>query len=399
VNESSTVIGVPEHVPSAAKTDVVFAFSLETLDDAIGREFHRPPDQMVCALAGDPRVGELLIADPWRSYASGIKRRTGFRFTEPFTLAGRRIVRVRPRRLARHDSTDLATVEATYHRYGELLGRALARARGLSEPQPRSAALVTYHPFVAGFCDAPWIERVVYVGRDDWTSDHKIPQWRDVFLKAYQRIEERGADIFAVSKELAGRLSPRATVIPNGVIADVWRPRYPAPASIDSLPRPRAVYTGTMDRFERELVEISNRTVGSLVLIGPCDPSTLQWLKSLDRVHYFEPVGQQELAAMVQGCDIGLIPHFDREFTRAMSPLKLYEYLAAGLPVVSVDLPPIHGVDDERVLICAADDWASGLNRAVEMGHAPEDYRQRFIDEVSWERRLHTVIDAAVGSG
>ena len=384
--------------PSSADStsDVVFAFSLETLDDAILREFHRPPDQMLRALAGDARVGRLLIADPWRSYVSAIKRRTGFRFTEPFTLLGRETVRVRPRRLRRFDSTNLQKVEESYHRYGELIGRALASTRGVAEPQPKSAALVTYHPFVAAFCDAPWIRKVVYVGRDDWAADQRLAQWGELFAEAYRRLDAGGAEIFAVSQELAGRLSPRASVIPNGVNAELWRTRQPAPAAIDALPRPRAVYTGTMDRFDRELIEITARTVGSLVLLGSCEAPTLQWLQSLDNVYYGGLVGQQELAATVQACDIGLIPHIDRDFTRAMSPLKMYEYLAAGLPVVTVDLPPVHGVDDDRVLICGRDNWADGLNRAVEMGLASESYRERFIDESSWEQRLRRVVDLAV---
>ena len=77
--------------------------------------------------------------------------------------------------------------------------------------------------------------------------------------------------------------------------------------------------------------------------------------------------------------------------------MKLYEYLAAGLPVVSVDLPPVHGVDDERIVICGETDWADGLMRAAAMGPAPEDHRQHFIDTVSWEQRMGQVVDAALG--
>ena len=80
-------------------------------------------------------------------------------------------------------------------------------------------------------------------------------------------------------------------------------------------------------------------------------PPTVEWLRSRDPVHMFDTVGQAEPVATAQACDIGLIPHRQQAGIRAMSPLKLYEYLAAGLPVVSVDLPSVHGVDDDRVLI------------------------------------------------
>jgi glycosyltransferase involved in cell wall biosynthesis len=382
-----------------SRADVVFTFALEMLDDAVIREFCRPPDQTLLALARDERVGQLLVADSWRSYVLSASRRRKVRLSECATIAGRDVVRVRPHRLRRDDATDLATVERSYLRYGALLGRALAGARGERAPGPKPASLVTYNPFVAAFCDAPWISNVVYFGQDDWATDERVAQWADLYRKAYKRMDDRGATIFGVSEELAARMSPRASVVPNGVIADVWRPRYPVPSRIAALPGPRAIYTGSFtDRLDATLVENTAKSVGSLLLIGySCDDRIVRWLHSLDNVHVFGWVGQRELAATVQACDVGIIPHRDQDFFRAMSPLKLYEYLAAGLPVVSVDLPPVHGIDDERVRICGHEDWANGLTEAIESGPASEDRRLQFIDEVSWERRMRVVVDAAVG--
>jgi glycosyltransferase involved in cell wall biosynthesis len=372
---------------------------MEMFEDAINREFCRPPDQTLLALAHDERVGRLLVADPWRSYVASMVRRRGVRLDTPLTVGGRNAVRVRPHRLRVDDATDLATVERSYQAYGRALGRALARTRGEATPAPESAALVTYHPFVAAFCTAPWIREVVYFGQDDWATGEGVRQYWPLYREAYRRIDERKAAIFCVSEELAARLSPRATVVPNGVIADVWRPRYPAPGRIAALPGPRAIYTGTIDdRLAASLVEETARAVGSLIMIGhPGDAEVIAWLRSLPNTHVFDSVGQRELAATVQACDVGLIPHRDQEGIRAMSPLKLYEYLAAGLPVLSVDFPPIHGVDDARVIIGSRSAWTEGLTHAIGLGHAPDERRQRFIDEVSWERRMRPVVDAAIG--
>ncbi|MEV8513124.1 glycosyltransferase [Dactylosporangium sp. NPDC051484] len=368
-------------------------------DDSVKREFCWPSDQTLLALAADERVGHLVVADPFRSYVLSAARRRPLNLVEDFTVGGRAATRARPYRLRKVDSTDLGTVERAYQRYGVLLGQALARARGEQEPRPESATLVTFHPFAAAFCDAPWISKIVYLGEDDWATGEGVRQWWDLYKEAYRRIDERKATIFAVSAELAGRLSPRAMVAANGVIADVWRPRYPAPPRIDELKRPRATYTGSIgDRLDKDLVELTASKVGSLIFMGPHrDSETIEWLRSIDNVHVFGPVGQRELAATVQACDVGLIPHRDQAGIRAMSPLKLYEYLSAGLPVVSVDLPPIHGVDDERVQICRREDWAAGLSRALSMERVDEERRQRFIDEVSWQQRMRPVVDAAVG--
>lgn len=380
--------------------DVVFTFSMEMLDDAVDREFCRPPDQTLLALAGDERVGRLLTADAWRSYPVSLARRRPVRLLERVTLADRDAVRVRPHHLRVGESTRLRTVERDYRRYGEVLGLALARTRGERLLRPRSATLVTYHPFVAAFCDAAWIRDIVYFGQDDWATGEGVRPWWDLYLESYRRIEERGTAIFAVSEELAGRLSPRTVVVPNGVPPEVWRHDRPAPARIAALPGPRAVYTGTIDdRLEVPLVEATARAVGSLVMIGhQPDPDVVRWLRSLDNVHLFGTVGQEELAATVRACDLGVIPHRDQACIRAMSPLKLYEYLAAGLPVLAVDTPPMHGVDDARVHISDRSDWTSGVATALALGHASDAHRLHFLDKVSWRRRMRPVVDAAVAA-
>jgi teichuronic acid biosynthesis glycosyltransferase TuaH len=379
--------------------DVIFTFSVEMLEDAVQREFCRPPDQTLLALAGDDRVGRLLVADALRSLPVSLLRRRQVRLREQITIAGRAATRLRPQRLRVVESTSLSSIERAYRRYGRLLGKALAREQPDQSARSTSTALVTYHPFVAAFADAPWIRKIVFIAQDDWATGEGVQQWWPIYREAYRRIDARKAEIFAVSQELASRISPRVKVVPNGVSPEVWGRRYSAPARIANLPRPRAIYTGTVDdRLERSLIEQTAKSVGALIMIGHVGhPPTVDWLRSLEGVHVFETVGQAELAATVQACDVGLIPHRQQAGIRAMSPLKLYEYLAAGLPVVSVDLPPIHGVDDERVLIVQPEGWQSTLSRAIAMGHAAEEHRLRFMARASWERRMRPVVDAAVG--
>ena len=79
----------PMQSNSQERADVVFTFSMEMFDNAVAREFCRPPDQTFVALARDDRVGQLLVADPWRSYALSTARRRPLRLVEPIALDGR----------------------------------------------------------------------------------------------------------------------------------------------------------------------------------------------------------------------------------------------------------------------------------------------------------------------
>ena len=112
---TSPAQSAPTRVRSASRDgeDVVFTFSMEMLEDAVRREFCRPPDQTLLALARDERVGRLLVADPWRSYPAAAARRRSLRLTEPVTIGGRTALRVRPHRLRRAESTRLTVGRAS----------------------------------------------------------------------------------------------------------------------------------------------------------------------------------------------------------------------------------------------------------------------------------------------
>ena len=70
---------------------------------------------------------------------------------------------------------------------------------------------------------------------------------------------------------------------------------------------------------------------------------------------------------MMAAADVGLVPHLETPMTVTMSPLKLYEYLAAGTPVVASDLPPMRGISDRCLLVPPGDDFASAILRAAAM--------------------------------
>ena len=100
---------------------------------------------------------------------------------------------------------------------------------------------------------------------------------------------------------------------------------------------------------------------------------------------------------MIAAADVGLVPHVRTPLTEAMSPLKLYEYLAGGLPVAAVDLPPIRGVDARVVLAPVGGDMVPArCAGALALGRAPEPERLAFVREHSWARRFDDLLDPSV---
>jgi glycosyltransferase involved in cell wall biosynthesis len=91
---------------------------------------------------------------------------------------------------------------------------------------------------------------------------------------------------------------------------------------------------------------------------------------------------------VLRAADVGLIPYARNELTNSIFPMKVYEYLAAGLPVVATELPSLRDVDE---VVCAAN--ADGFARALERLLAQDDpdrrrHRSRAAAAHSWDARL-----------
>jgi teichuronic acid biosynthesis glycosyltransferase TuaH len=136
----------------------------------------------------------------------------------------------------------------------------------------------------------------------------------------------------------------------NGVEFEHFATPRPAPAELRDLPRPLIGYLGLLSHFlDFDTLEAVRRARrgGTLVLIGPGTPSTadaIQELAGREGVAVLGPRPYAELPGYVQALDVGLIPfRANDEHVRGINPNKVYQYLAAGVPVVTtpvLDLSP-----------------------------------------------------------
>ena len=174
------------------------------------------------------------------------------------------------------------------------------------------------------------------------------------------------------------------------------------PAWFAELRSPRILYVGALTA-ERLDVEALSETAarfshGSLVLLGPVvDRVAVDPLRRHPNVRIQPPVGRAEVASVIHAADVCIMPHRLNRLTMAMSPLKLYEYLAAGRPVAASDLPPVRAVDPRIVLVPEGHSFADGVEEALSRGPLSEDDRLAFIDANSWSRRHEQILRVAFG--
>lgn len=387
----------PSVAPGATVGDVVFTFSWMTWDAAAARGWFMPDDRLAHTLLASERVRRLVVCNRIRSLPIKVMRDLlPRRTTVPFP-AGDRTLLVEPTRLRRTEPTDAAGLLRTGAAYDRALRRAAERL-GLEAP-----AVITANPEVAGFAELAWARSVTYYAVDDWSAHPAHRRWWPAYREAYALIRARGRRVVAVSSVVRDAIAPcgPSAVVPNGLEPAEWQAPV-APAWVAGRRRPLLVYTGTLDsRLDVDAVlQVADRLPdASIVLAGPLtEPRHIEPLRRVANVELRAPMPRAEVAGLVHAADVGLIPHVHSPLSAGMSPLKLYEYLAAGLPVASVDLPPVRGVDPRVVLAPAGGDFADAVVTALERGRAAESERLAFVRANSWRARHDHVLDLALAA-
>jgi glycosyltransferase involved in cell wall biosynthesis len=294
-----------------------------------------------------------------------------------------------------------AVVRALNRRLLSAFVRRAARRLGFERP-----ILWAYVPQAEVLLDVLDPSLVVYHCVDDIAAQPGIDGAS--FRRAEERFAGRADLVLASAPSLAKRLRGVArNVLDAPNVADTRTfstALEPGPVDpmIEALPGPRIVFTGAVVATKLDialLVALARaRPAWSLALVGPVglgDPRTdVSALAREPNIHLLGARAYAELPDVLRGADAGLIPYARNELTDSIFPMKVYEYLAAGLPVVATPLPALEGVPD---VATAAD--ADGLARLLDAALAndgPERRaaRSRAAASHSWDERLDQIAAA-----
>ena len=135
------------------------------------------------------------------------------------------------------------------------------------------------------------------------------------------------------------------------------------------------------------------------MLVGPApDARDIAPLKDLPNVHIRGRVGRREVISVLRNSELTLLAHRRTPLTEAMSPLKVYEYLAAGKPVLATDLAPVRGFGDRVHLTETVSDFIDLIDSALAQGSLAEEERLAFVTANAWSSR-HKEILALLNGG
>jgi glycosyltransferase involved in cell wall biosynthesis len=250
--------------------------------------------------------------------------------------------------------------------------------------------------------------RVVY----DWIDDLAVFPYDQGMLAALHARALRESDlVISVARRLhedALRVRPDARYVPNAVEAGRFEAEPepnlaladPAFATVVATGKPIAGYYGALANwFDYELLAATarRRPDWSFVLIGPDYDGSLakSGVTGLDNVHALGPRPYQALPGYLHRFAVATIPFAINDITIATSPLKLYEYFAAGKPVISTPMPECAAFDVVRV-VRDAEEFSAALDAAVADGRDPAHVAKlRALAEANtWRARAADVLQA-----
>jgi glycosyltransferase involved in cell wall biosynthesis len=262
----------------------------------------------------------------------------------------------------------------------------------------------TFNPSAAVVAGALHEDLIVYYCVDEFTAFAGIPQQ----LVEMERSLLRKADLVIVSSDKLLKTksvdNPRTTLVRHGVAFEHFRkalsPETQIPDDVARLPKPVIGYFGLMaeDWIDIDLmVHVAKHfSSGSMVLLGKVT-TDISRLTSLPNVHLLGRKPFEALPAYSKAFDVAMNPFPINEVTLNSNPLKVREYLAAGLPVVSTRIPEVEIIKEVRIA-----DSKEGFVKALEealQNPGPSAARSDGMRHESWEAKLDEVRLAVASLG
>lgn len=252
--------------------------------------------------------------------------------------------------------------------------------------------------------DLPASLRVYHVV-DDYLAYHDLPEThRTRFARRERELIDWADLVVAVSPELIetkGAGNPKFRLLPNGFDAAAYDPdrRVTPPPALASLKRPIIGYVGLISvRLDLQMLDAlaARHPEWTLVLMGTvyrsgCEDA-LDWLSGRPNVCMLPPVSGDQVADYVRSFDVGLVPYRVTQETIHASPLKVYEYLAAGLPVVAADVPGARQFAEVLSMASTIEEWERAIGAALAADNAEVRAARRVaVAPHSWDARVETL--------
>ena len=238
---------------------------------------------------------------------------------------------------------------------------------------------------------------------DDWTQlTQSAPEQRLVARQDKEMCRRADAVIVCSPRlyELKKQSARRLFLVPNGV--EVEHYRGIAHRQLSSTRTPVFGYTGSIhaDRVDTDLVLELARAFpdGRVLLIGPnmLPEQTTRKLQAQPNLELRGAVAYAQIPRAMSEFDVCVVPHVETSFTESLNPIKLWEYLAAGKPIVSTDVAGFRDYPALCRIASGQDAFLQACREAVAEAardnHEEIEARRHEAAAHSWKKRVDEIV-------
>ena len=262
----------------------------------------------------------------------------------------------------------------------------------------------TYNPMTPSLVDVPAGTTLVYHCVDDVAAQPDMPV--EVIRRDERALVGRADHVFVTSRELEARWSRLRPVRYDPNCVDLARFTAPVPDDdplLAHIPHPRIGFVGTLAAYKVDaelLLELSEAEPGcSIVLIGPRADGhpTMTAVLARPNVHHVGAQPYGRLPALMHTFAVGIIPACTGEYAQMMFPMKFFEYLAAGIPVVSTNLPALQDFTSVAAIV-DREQFVKAVRVALD-GDVPDPgARRQVCEENTYSARTDRMLAAIADS-
>lgn len=258
----------------------------------------------------------------------------------------------------------------------------------------------TYNPMTTRLMSADRFRSLVYHCVDDVKAQPGMPV--EQIAEAEKELLESADICFVTAQHMLGTrkaVNQNTHYLPNVAdfahFAKARDASLSPPADLKAFRRPLIGFVGAISGYKvdfpllRKMAE--QHPEWSVVLIGKVgegDPWTdISLIEGLPNIHLMGPRRYDSLPACLKAFDVAILPCVLNEYTRSMFPMKFFEYLAAGCPVVSTNLAALQPYRAVAYLADGHDDFIRGVEQVLRGESPPLEDRLAIAQEQTYERR------------